>query len=485
VAGPAGIPGRAKRVLLNTFSLSGAEALSRLLTWVAILVLARSWDLERYGQYALAVNWVALFAGLTGLGLNPLAIREVAYDRKRTRPYLRTITLLRTGLSLIFVLAAVVLGPLMGYEVLVRGALVVLSLRLLFDAPASAYGALLQAHERMGLQGAVTVASAFLRTVGILLAILVGGGILPVAWVWVGVGAFSWAAFWVMGNRLGWRMEWSKFRWEEPRRILTAALPFAAFGAFQMAYYRADGILLKSLAGNEALALYDVAVKVLFVVFLAADLFSVSTLPALSAARDRRQEMGRLALRSLKALILIGAPLGVGGFLLGDGLMTAFFGEKYAASGPVFSVLSLAILLHYAVKPPINLLAVKEPSKLTGLYLGLLTASILGNLWAIPRWGAMGSAWVLVGCETLSLLAAYGLSRRYFQRPGRGFLRGAGVVLLCAFLMGLAVHWTPGLWGLVLGPAVYGVLLVLLKGLDREDRNTLRSVFARRGNPEG
>jgi len=474
--------GRARRVLVNAFTLSSAEVLSRVLTWATILFLARTWDLERYGQYALAVNWIALFAGLVGLGLNPLAIREVAYDRKKARLYLRNIAALRLALSLLVVLFLGGVGSWLGYEPVVRVALVILGLRLLFDAPASAYAAILQAHERMAVQGLVSVLSAALRAAGIILAVLAGTGILGAAWVWVGVGAFSWLALWCLGAPMGWRMEWGKFRSSEAIGILLASIPFAAFGTFQMFYYRIDGILLKSFAGNEAVALYDVAGRVLFVVFMVADQFSVSTLPALSAARDKAKELGRLALRSLKALLLLGVPLSVGGWLLGDPLMVFLFGEKYSASGPVFAVLSLAILFHFALKPCINLLAVKDPSKLTWLFGALFLLNLAGNILAIPRWGIQGAAWVLVACESLSLMAALVLTKRALQGPGAGFLRGLVAAVLASAVMGLGIHADPRLYWLILGPLVYGGGLLLLGGLDREDRSSLASVLGR-GKP--
>jgi len=471
---------RTKRILQNAFSLSGAEILSRFFTWLTILYLAREWSLAYYGQYALAVNWITLFAGFSGLGLNGLAIREVSYSKGLTSKFLRNITLLRTLLSLVLILVLALIAWGLDYEATLRAALVVLSLRLLLDAPASAYTALLQAHERMGVQGLVSVGSAFLRAAAILGVVLLGGGMVGVGWVWVVVAAFSCLALWRMGAHLGWGMQWRRFRWPEAWAILVQSVPFASFGIFQMFYYRIDSILLKGFSGNEAVALYDVAGRLLFVVFMVSDHFGVSTLPALSAAQDDPRDMGRMALRSLKALLLLGLPLTVGGVLLADPLMTLLFGEKYAASGPLFAVLSLSILFHFATKPFVNILAIRNPASLTLIFSCLLAVNLVANFYAIPRWGPMGAALVWVGCEVLLLLVTVWPARRSFPTPGASFYRGLMGAAAAAALMGLAIHWDPRLYWLVLGPVVYAGGLLLFGALDRNDRSSLRFLLGRR-----
>lgn len=469
--------GRARRVTRNSLSLSAAEVLSRFFTWLTLLFLARYWTKDYYGQYAVAVNWVLILGTLTGLGIGTLAVRDVSHDKGLTNFYLRNIIHVRLAASILCVLALALLGPVLHYEAVLCAAMVVMGLRLILDAPSNGYTILLQAHEKMTYQGLVSLGGAFLRMAGIVGVAYLGGRMIQACWVWVAVSALSLAALWAVGRRQGWRVEWEKARWRDSLGILKKSIPFAAFGTFQMLYYRVDGVILKSFAGNEAVALYDMAGRFLFVVFMLSDHFGIATLPVFSSLRDRAGELSRVTTRTLKVLVLSGIPLTVGGYLLANPLMVLLLGSRYAGSGPAFAVLALSIVFYFATKPAVNLLAVLEPGKLTLLFMGMFALNVAANFAAIPHWGLMGAAWVSSFCEVALLALCLWLTRRHFDFSGYGLYRGCVSALAASAVMGMGIHQDPRLYWLALGPAVYGVLLLLLGGVDRNDLNSLGSAL--------
>src|SRR5690349_14698463 len=108
--------GRARRVTWNSLSLSGAEVLSRIFTYLTLLVLARYWSRDYYGQYAIAVNWVMILSTLTGLGIGALAVRDVAHDRSLSNFYLRNMVQVRFLTAILCILILVGVGPALHYE---------------------------------------------------------------------------------------------------------------------------------------------------------------------------------------------------------------------------------------------------------------------------------------------------------------------------------------------------------------------------------
>jgi O-antigen/teichoic acid export membrane protein len=470
-------PGRARRAARNSLSLTGAEVFSRLFTWLTVLFLAHHWSRNDYGQYATAVNWVTIFSTLTGLGIGVLAVRDVAKDKSRSDYYLRNIIATRVWTSVFFAIVLIFMGRVLHYEPLLCVAMGVLGLRLLFDAPGGGYIILLQAHEKMTYQGMISLAAAFLRMAGVVAVVYLGGRIVSACWVWVAVSALSLIALIAIGRRQGWSLQWSQVRWMEAWDILKRSIPFAAFGTLQMLYYRVDSVILKNYAGNESVALYDMAGRLLFVVFMISDHFGISTLPSFSAAREHSSDLARLATRSLKLLVLMGLPLTVGGFLLASPLMALMFGPSYEAAGPAFAVLALSIFLHFATKPSINLLAVKAPARLTEVFFWLFFLNLAANFFAIPRWGLMGAAVVSSLCEVVFFVWVLWLMRHYFKFSEFGFPRGLMSGVLASAAMGLGIYWSPGLYWLVLGPLVYGGVLYFLRGLNPEDKASLRSIL--------
>jgi O-antigen/teichoic acid export membrane protein len=157
------------------------------------------------------------------------------------------------------------------------------------------------------------------------------------------------------------------------------------------------------------------------------------------------------------------------------------FGAKYAASGAAFAVLAFSIGLHFATKPSVNLLAVKDPPKLTFLYFGLFLLNITANFILIPRWGLMGAATVSAFCEVPALIGCLWFTRSYFDFPKYGFYRGVAASFLASAVMGVGLYWDPRLYWLALGPLVYGSLLYLLGGIDRDDMVSLRSILKKTG----
>jgi O-antigen/teichoic acid export membrane protein len=478
--GPNPTPGRARRVAWNSFSLSGAEILSRFFTWLTILFLVRHWNLDYYGQYAVAISWVTILSAFNSLGLNTLTVKEVSHDKRLSNFFLGHVVAIRSASSIFFVLVLAVVGHVLNYEPVLRVALVILGLRLVLDAVSSAYNALLQAHEMMGIQGLVSLVGAFLRMIGIILAVYFGGRMVSACWVWVGVGAITLLFLWDFGKRHAWRIDWDLFQGKKALELMRRSIPFAAFGTIQILYYRVDGVILKSLAGNEAVAFYDVAGRLLFVVYMIADHFGISTLPSFSSAQDNREDLSRIATRALKAMLLLGLPLTVGGFFLADPLMVFLFGRSYSASGPVFALLSLSIVLYFCTKPCVNLLAVKDPFKLSYVFLGLFLANVALNFFLIPRWGMMGAAFNSVFCEVLAILACGWLTFGYFRFSIDGFFRSVFAGFLACALMGIGIHWSPGLYWLGLGPVVFGSSLFLFGGFNHDDLENVRSIFRKK-----
>jgi O-antigen/teichoic acid export membrane protein len=237
--------GRARRVSKNTFFLSLGELFSRLFTWMTILYLTHQWvTVGTYGQYATAVNWITLFVAFSDLGFNVLTIREVAHRKEKTEFYLRYVIGLKLLFAVFFYGAIVAAGLVLHYEPVLCWAMAIIGLRLFLEASSAAYIYVLQAHELMIYQGIVTVAASTFRMVGIILVVHFGGGVTAVCWVWVVDSTLQSAYLLWIGLKKGWWPRLGLFRWKEGLGVLSAGIPLAAFGTFQMLYNRFDAILL-------------------------------------------------------------------------------------------------------------------------------------------------------------------------------------------------------------------------------------------------
>ena len=474
----------ARRITQNTLFLGFSEIAARFSTWGLIAFLGRHWPVSLYGQYAVAITWVGIFAVAGEVGLNALTVREVAHQNKKASFFLRHVLVLRAGFSFFFWAALIVIGMVLRYEPVLTLAMGVIGLRLVFDSLEGGYIYLFQAHQEMAPYALVNILCAGIRLFGIILAVLAGASLVGAGSLWVLAAAVGFILMMAMGRRRGWEPGFSQYRWKDSWKVLRMAVPLATFGALQTLYYRVDSVLLKSLSGNEAVGYYDMATRVLLVALSVSQLYSQAIYPVFASLRDKPRDFGRLAFNGSKFLFLLGLPMSVGGYFLSTPLLSLVGGAQYGPAGPAFAVLSLSILPFFLANIYVDVLAVKNTGRLNFLFVFLLLLNVALNFIFIPRWGFVGASWATVLCEYWGVFAGFTLAWPYLRRTGKtSWVRPLAASVGACAIMGAALHWDPRLYWLALGPLVYGSGLVLFKGLQPEDWQNLGALLKGRSKP--
>jgi O-antigen/teichoic acid export membrane protein len=137
-----------------------------------------------------------------------------------------------------------------------------------------------------------------------------------------------------------------------------------------------------------------------------------------------------------------------------------FIGAEYRAGLAVVPILLLANLF---LGVYVNLSVWYKLSDRTGLgawvSLGGAALTVALNLWWIPLWGYMGSAWATLACYAGMALVSYGLGRRYYPVPyAMGKIAaylGLGLGLYGAHRYAVNVQDWPFWWSGTLGLVIY------------------------------
>ena len=397
-----------RRIARNTVWLTFAEVFIKLIALVFNFILVRFISVTGYGDYNLVNAFVAIFSFLPDLGVNLIAVRDLAARPARYPRLIGQVAIINALFSVVSFAAILFLFPvysgnqhLWSLVIIAALTLVVTSLRTLaklgFDA-----------RETMHFSAAFTLINALCSTTGSLLGFLVVHNL---------TGLF-------IGNLLGtvfslileWGIALKFFGW--PRlsldfpallSLVRQGLPLSLAAATAMLSSRLDTLLLGRLLTSLEVGWYATA-QVL--IFSAIQLVNVPLMaaayPALGKTKRFPDQLRRLTLKLLWLILLWTGSFVVFIWILAHPLILITFGHPYLPA--VSSLRLLSLLVPFAALSALlyKILIVFNRTKLY-LWISSLGVGInlIANLWLIPRLGLTGAA-ISAVITHLSLFLIYG-----------------------------------------------------------------------------
>jgi PST family polysaccharide transporter len=218
--------------------------------------------------------------------------------------------------------------------------------------------------------------------------------------------------------------------------MLALALPVAALGLVQQAYFWIDHGFVRAYAGPEELGRYSACVRLFGWLVFAAAFATASALPWLA----RRHAEGALgaAVSELASPLVLGLAA-AGGFLwpLAGELLARLFGPDFAQEAASLRWLCVAALFVAGGSAALTgVLAAGSSRAALALALVALGVNVLANALCVPRFGAEGAAAVTAATEATVLVGSLFVLARLGQRPPLARLWLAAPLALAAGLLG-------------------------------------------------
>ncbi|MGE3269697.1 MAG: oligosaccharide flippase family protein, partial [Chloroflexota bacterium] len=493
VARPARQPGTggsplstAQRVIRNSAFPMAASLLNKGVDLGFALIMFRVLGAEGVGAYTFAGVLTTYFDIVVGWGLGTLITRDVARDHGMAGRYLGNATALR----LLFWLAAVgvtglLTGPLAS-ALDISGPLALaiwlLVLGLLPGLLSGVVSALFMAHERMDLPAAVTVFSTISKVV-------LGLGVLLAGYGYVGLAAVSivtnLATLLVLGVLYGLLIGWPRpsvdlrFVW----LLVGTSFPLMVNGLLNQLFFKIDVLLLKPLAGDQALGWYSTAYKMIDGLQVIPASFVLALFPLLSRhAFTDRERMARLSETGVKVLLALAFPIAVGTTLLAEPIILLLAGPSYLPQ----SATALQILIWYLPISFVNgllqyvLIAVNRQRTLSVAFAVGVVFNVAANLALIPAFGYLAAAVITVASEIVLLVPFFWVARA--EAGSLNVLRVAWRPGVAALIMAAPV-WLLSAWStlaaIAVGALVYAVALLAVRAVTPEERAQLRGLLRR------
>jgi O-antigen/teichoic acid export membrane protein len=460
------------RAISNSVFILGARTVSRVISLVAVIVLANALGSTRYGQYTTLVVYSGLVAVVGDLGFQSLYTREAARDRNELGHFLGTLIVFRIALA---AGAAVIFGLALGLGAGL-GSLILPGCALLI---ATAYASLLR-------NTFYSVGRAEFDAIAIVCETLIQAGLIVIGsrtnagvafYVWAYAASFTFTIVYSLVVIQVFRLGHIRLNLDTGliRRWLPLALPFALTFFLTNLYFRAGFVLLQqfrsfaevgwfTLAYKPFEALQFVPLAIQTVVYPLLGVYFVSDPSRLTLAYHR----------FFKVLVLLGWPLTVGTFVLVHPINQIFNRSgAFAQSEPALRILALGIVFlfansaFYAMLNAINRQGLNAWA--TALAAGI---NIALNLALIPLFGYLGASTVTVVTE--AALCTFGWWFVQLHRPDLRLpvIQLSWRIVLSGLIMGAVLFpFRAGSIYLTVpaGFVVYLVAIFVLRAVERDE----------------
>lgn len=389
----------------NFASKLTGEAGVRIFSSLFIFLLARVLGPADFGLYSTAFAFASLFLIVVDLGMNTIVTREIARRADARAAILRCANTIKFSAAALAVLSVHVLShwhPFARTHLLFVDTLAVMVVTYsLIDY----MGAALAGKDEMGWEALLrTLCRAVVAIGGIL--VLYRTKSLEAVTLSMSVASVFSLGFGMLILRMrfgGFPMGWDA---AVAKRLLTSSLPLLGSVVFWTLYDNQDILLLNHFhVAPKDIGLFGSAAKIIDVFKAAPALLAGAFFPALCRCAHEPEAF----LAKTRSLVNYAIPLLLfiagGAFLTAPLLETLLYGRQFAQAAPLLRLLLIAFVAVFLNHLCLQLLIAKncENRLFQGAAIACLS-KLAFNVWLIPRYGAPGACYSLIGSAFVYLL---------------------------------------------------------------------------------
>ena len=439
-------------------------------------LLLRHLTVAEYGVFVTVNSIVFVVGGLTEGGLGNVALREFTQgDAAARRTLLRTLLGLRLAMSAAGAVLALAFTLLAGYAAVYAAGVAICAAGLVLGAAQNAWATALQAELRLGWLSVIDIVRQVVTTLAIVALVVAGAALEPFFAVYTLGLAVMLAVTLVPAGP--WRRLTPQFDAARWRALLRQTALFAVATAVGVVYFQVAIITTSLLAGATESGLYGAAFRILELANGVPWLLVTAAFPVVARAAATDAARLRYALQRLfDTALLVGGLFAVVTVVGAPVALQLIGGDKLDPAIGVLQVLGLALPFRFLVATwTYALLSVHADRGLLAANGLALVVSIVLSVALIPRFGAIGAAYVTTALEAvLTVALAVALVRgRPDLRPQVAGLPRLVAWLAVALAAGLLVP-LPAVPATVLAAAVYTAGMALTGGVPAELRDALR-----------
>jgi PST family polysaccharide transporter len=384
-----------KVVFQNASAIILGRIANLILSVASSVLLVRYLGSKGIGQYASVYAYLMLFNWLTTLGMEYIIVRDSAKQQEYAAQLFGTASIASFAFSITAMLLAMLGSVIFGYGINFQTLLFIGAIDMFLLVPLRLSSSVFQLHLKQWYTTVISFTRQILWLAVILVLILIKANLLVIISGRLFCSIIESLILFVCARKLM-PFKWH-FRISVLINILRSSWPIALSALCSFIYQRIDQVMLHSLAGNQKLGYYTVAVNIteLFTIFAVAIMSPMFPILSEATAEKKRFEYYvRLCFRYLMtflfgvcAIITIGSPL----------LIRLLYGGEFISSAGILSVLiwsEAGVFLGMIIGLVLTVQGRQKYIPLTA-FMGALINIILNAVF-IPRYAGLGAAWASV-----------------------------------------------------------------------------------------
>jgi O-antigen/teichoic acid export membrane protein len=388
------------KIFINTLSQFGSKGISVLLSLVSVGLLTRYLGTEGYGNFTLVFTYISLFAVLSDIGFNQLVVREFAGGVEKSEKIKASFLNIKFLLTILAILLPILVLPFFPYSNFIKIAIIIGTFAVASGNMVSYGTSLLQARLRLDLVALLDLAMKIVSVIVIVLFIKAQLNLYYIIGaVFIGniVGLVSVFAF--VRQQLVFKLY---IDINLAKRLLKLGIPVGISAFLAVLYFKVDTLMLSIFRSPTEVGIYGLSFKLFDNILMLWGLYMASVYPLLSKfyLETNPTKYKILIKNTLLVLLCLSLIIIFCGYAFTPFIMRILGGSKFFSSMLPFKILLLATPFFFLNSIFYYIILSFGKTKYLLLPLGLsLIFNIFMNLYAIPRFGYIGTSYITVITE--------------------------------------------------------------------------------------
>ena len=395
-----------KKILANINWLFFDRAINMAVAFLVGVWVIRYLGPERYGILSYAAAFVALFGFIAKLGMDGIAVREFVKNPEKKEEIFGTLFFLRLlAGALAFACSIVAIFFVRNGDTLIFWLTFVIALGFIFqvsDVFDFWFQSQVASKYTVYIRSGVSLASGLVK----ITLILIHASLIAFASVMLFESVLTLLGFMFIFLKKKEKISLAKIDLSIGKQILSDSWPLILASVAVSVYMKIDQVMIGNMLGNKSVGIYSAAVSLSEMWYFFPLIVTTSVFPAILHAKKISKELYLNRIQMLyDGMVWVSIIIALVVTFFSKGIINLLFGEEYIQSASVLSIYVWAGTAVFLGVASGNFLLTENLTKISLVRsLGGGIVNILLNLYWIPKYGIIGSAWATVISYSISTM---------------------------------------------------------------------------------